>query len=113
MGFRSVSDLLTAEIAEDGLEVRSMAPSYMQRGGSPCPYDRFLCTKFGIYAASLFEQGIFGVTVALRDNQMTHNLLSGMADKSKLVAPNDQTVQLARKMGISFGDTDPTDYYKK
>ena len=113
LGYRSVSDLLQAALADIGMDVRSMAPSYMQRGGSPCPYDRFLCTKFGIYAASLFEQGIFGVTVALQDNEMTHNLLSSMADKSKLVSPNDQTVQLARKMGISFGDTNPTDYYKK
>ena len=113
LGYRSVSDLLQASLADIGMDVRSMAPSYMQRGGSPCPYDRFLCTKFGIYAASLFEQGIFGVTVALQDNEMTHNLLSSMADKSKLVSPNDQTVQLARKMGISFGDTNPTDYYKK
>lgn len=32
---------------ETGVEVRVTVPGHTQRGGSPCPYDRVLCTRLG------------------------------------------------------------------
>ena len=33
------------------MEVRVTVPGHTQRGGSPCPYDRVLCTRLGSAAA--------------------------------------------------------------
>ena len=38
-----------------GIETRICVPGHMQRGGSPCPYDRVLATQFGSYAAKMVE----------------------------------------------------------
>lgn len=34
-------------------DVRITVPGHMQRGGSPCPYDRVLATRLGSYAAQM------------------------------------------------------------
>ncbi|MGI5889072.1 MAG: 6-phosphofructokinase [Oscillospiraceae bacterium] len=112
-GYRNVAELIEGALVKEGIETRTLVPGYMQRGGSPCAYDRFLCTKFGVYAANLFDEGVFGVTVALKNNEVTHNLLSSVAGKTKFVPKDDQSVKLAKTMGITFGDKTPGDTYKK
>ena len=81
-----------------------MVPGHIQRGGSPCAYDRVLSTQFGVYAADLIAKGIFGVTVAMDDHHVVHNALSDVAGKTKLIPENCQMVRVARNMGICFGD---------
>ena len=39
-------------------EVRVSVLGYIQRGGSPSPYDRILGTRFGVAAVDLIAQGI-------------------------------------------------------
>ena len=87
-----------------GQETRLVILGHIQRGGSPSAYDRLLSTKFGVYAAQLYNSRIFGVTVAEKRNQITHNNLADIAGISKLVSPTDETVLMAKRMGISFGD---------
>ena len=79
-------------------------PGHIQRGGSPSAYDRVLATQFGVHAAQLIEKGEYGVSVALAGNTITHNPLNEIAGVPKLVPPDHQMVQVARDMGISFGD---------
>ena len=46
--YPSVSYEVADRISERlGLEVRVAVPGHTQRGGSPCPYDRVLCTRLG------------------------------------------------------------------
>lgn len=85
-------------------DTRVVVPGHILRGGSPCAYDRVLSTRFGAYAARLVKDKVYGVTVALRDNQIVHNPLSGVAGKTKKVDPDCQLVQTARQIGIKFGD---------
>lgn len=87
-----------------GQETRLVTLGHIQRGGSPSAYDRLLSTKFGVYAAQLYNSRIFGVTVAEKRNQVTHNNLADIAGIPKLVPPTDETVLMAKRMGISFGD---------
>lgn len=48
----SVSYEIAAQILEKtGQEVRVTVPGHTQRGGSPCPYDRVLASRFGTEAA--------------------------------------------------------------
>ena len=67
------------------MEARAVIPGHIQRGGSPSAYDRVLSTQFGVHAAELIRDGIFGVSVALVGNTITHNPLSEIAGVPKLV----------------------------
>ena len=87
-----------------GVEARTVVPGHIQRGGSPSAYDRVLSTQFGVHAAELIRDEIYGVTVALKGNTITHNALKDIAGVPKLVPEDDQMVTIARNMGISFGN---------
>ena len=100
----TVSQRIAAQLQElAGVEARAVIPGHIQRGGSPSAYDRVLSTQFGVHAAELIRDGIFGVSVALVGNTVTHNPLSEIAGVSKLVPPDHQMVQTAKNIGISFG----------
>lgn len=86
------------------VEARTVIPGHIQRGGSPCAYDRALSTQFGVHAAELIRDGIFGVTVALKGNVVGHNLLKDVAGVPKPVPKDCQMVEFAREIGISFGE---------
>jgi len=101
----TVSQILSAYIQkEGGVEARAVIPGHIQRGGSPSAYDRVLSTQFGIHAAELIRADKYGYSIALKDGRITHNPLSEIAGKSKLVPPDHPMVQAARAIGISFAD---------
>ncbi|HSK69541.1 MAG TPA: ATP-dependent 6-phosphofructokinase [Candidatus Limnocylindria bacterium] len=103
--FLSVSQHIAGELARmTGVECRTVIPGHMQRGGSPCAYDRVLSTQFGVHAAQLIKQGRFGVTVALKGDEIGENDLEVIAGVPKPVNPADQIVLAARDINISFGD---------
>ena len=87
-----------------GVEARSVVTGHIQRGGSPSAYDRVLSTQFGVHAAELIRDGVYGVTVALKGNRIGHNPLKEIAGVPKLVPIDHQMVTIAKTMGISFGD---------
>ena len=87
-----------------GVQCRTVIPGHMQRGGSPCAYDRVLSTQFGVCAAQLIREGQFGVTVALQGSRITQNRLADIAGVPKPVDPESQIVKAARDINISFGD---------
>ena len=87
-----------------GVEARAVVPGHIQRGGTPSAYDRVLSTQFGVHAAELIKKDKYGYTVALVGNEIVHNKLSDVAGISKLVPEDHQMVDLARNIGISFGD---------
>ena len=104
-GYKQVSDQIAFFVEEKtGCETRVVVPGHLQRGGNPSAYDRVLSTRFGAYAARLIQEKKFGVTVAMKGNTVTENKLSEIAGKAKLVSPDDQMIQVAKDMGISFGD---------
>lgn len=103
--YHSVSYRIADKIEKaTGIEARVVIPGHYQRGGSPSPYDRVLATEFGAYAAQLIKSGMFGNTVALKDNKITHNSLESVAGKTKFVPSDCDMVRTARTMGVNFGD---------
>ena len=46
-------------------------------------YDRVLSTQFGVHAAELIRDEVYGMTVALQGNKIVHNKLSEVAGKTK------------------------------
>ncbi len=96
-----VAQLLRDEV---GVEARNVVPGHIQRGGIPSAYDRVLSTQFGVHAAELIKAGVFGVTVALKGNEVSHNLLNDVAGVAKPVPVDHQLIKTAKNIGICFGD---------
>ena len=64
---------LAKEIEEySGYECRATVLGYIQRGGSPTPEDRLLAARLGKYAVDLLHEGITGVAVGVRKNELTY-----------------------------------------
>ena len=104
-GFHGIAYRIAEQLQElAGVEARAVVPGHIQRGGTPCAYDRVLSTQFGVHAADLIKKDKYGYTVALVGNEIVHNKLSDVAGISKLVPEDHQMVDLARNIGISFGD---------
>lgn len=85
-------------------EIRITVPGHMQRGGSPCPYDRVLSTRLGAAAADMILDGDFGNMVGVRNNEIVRVPLSEVAGKLKYVDPESSIIKEAKMTGISFGD---------
>ena len=103
--YKTVAHRVAEQIQKaSGLETRAVVPGHIQRGGSPSPYDRVLSTRFGVHAAELIQDGIFGVSVAMSGDQVVHNPLRDVAGLTKLVPPHHQMIVTARSIGIRFGD---------
>ena len=103
--YPSISFKLADDITKKtGYEVRVTVPGHVQRGGSPDPFDRVLSTKLGAYAAQCIINEEYGIMVATVNNKIKKVDLAKSAGKLKMVDPEDQTVMLAKSIGISFGD---------
>ena len=88
---------------ETGFETRETVLGYIQRGGSPTPFDRNLATRMGGFATELISKGEFGKMVALQGNSIGAVNLSDVAGKLKLVTEDHDLVVQGQRMGICFG----------
>lgn len=86
-----------------GQEVRVTVPGHVQRGGSPCAYDRVLATRLGSKAAQLIMNKEFGYMVCVKNNQIDKVPLSEVAGKTKMVDPDSGIITQAKAMGICVG----------
>lgn len=85
------------------LEVRCTVLGHVQRGGSPCAFDRVLGTRLGSYAVQAAAEGNFGTMVALHTPRMTLVPLSELAGRVRTVPPDSQLIRCAESIGISMG----------
>ena len=103
--YPSVSYEIAEQIAKKtGIEIRITVPGHMQRGGSPCPYDRVLSTRLGAEAANLILKEQYGYMVGIINGKVKKVPLDEVAGKLKGVSPDDQLIEHAKLIGISFGD---------
>ena len=96
-----IADKIFKEI---GVEVRVTVPGHTQRGGSPCPYDRVLCTRLGSAAAKAIMDEDYGNMIAMVNGKTKRVPLGEVAGKLKIVDPDSQMIKEAKRTGISFGD---------
>ena len=87
-----------------GLETRVAVPGHMQRGGSPCAYDRVFASRLGSEAGRLILENDFGFMVGIRNREIVKVPLEDVAGKLKMVDPNASIIKEAKMLGISFGD---------
>ncbi|HNW28795.1 MAG TPA: ATP-dependent 6-phosphofructokinase, partial [Spirochaetota bacterium] len=85
------------------LEVRCTVLGHVQRGGSPCAFDRVLGTRLGSFAVQAAAEGKFGTMVALDTPLITLVPLSELAGKVRTVPVDSQLIRCAESIGISMG----------
>jgi 6-phosphofructokinase 1 len=86
------------------LETRAVILGYIQRGGTPTPYDRILATSFGFTALELLVSGVKDRLVVLKDGKLSSVPLSQVAGKIKTVPKNHPLIKAARAVNTCFGD---------
>lgn len=84
-------------------QMRETVLGYIQRGGTPSPFDRILATRFGSYAAHLIAKGEFGQMVAMQNGHVTHIPLEETEGKLNLVPQDHPLVKRAMDIGTCFG----------
>ncbi len=87
-----------------GIEVRMTSLGHVQRGGSPSPADRLLCTCLGAKAAELLAAGVYNVMVAMKGGECEPVDLKKVAGRKKTVPVDHPWVLTARQVGTCFGD---------
>ncbi len=102
-----------------GLESRCTVLGYMQRGGTPTPFDRVLSTKYGAKAMELALEGKFNVLTVLKDGKLDCVSLEDVVGDNKeigavqggteqsnvrIVTMDHDLVKTARNIGINLGD---------
>lgn len=87
-----------------GREVRVTVPGHMQRGGSPCPYDRVFASRLGSEAGALILKGEYGFMVGYKNREIVKVPLEDVAGKLKMIDPDASIIREAKLLGISFGD---------
>ena len=111
---------VAAELEElTGMPARTTVLGYVQRGGTPSPYDRVLSTKYGVKAMELALDGIYNVLVNYKDGKMGYSTLEEVVGENKVIGAasgntkesNIRTIQMdddliatARQIGICLGD---------
>jgi 6-phosphofructokinase 1 len=100
-----IGRLVAARIEEStGIEARATTLGYVQRGGTPCPFDRVLATSLGCRAAELAASGRWGRMAAWHGGKLTDVPLSEVAGGCRKVSRDDPFVAVARAVGTSFGE---------
>ncbi len=86
-------------------EARATVLGHTQRGGVTTGHDRVLSSRYGYAAVELAMQGKFGNIVALHGDKIGYASLEDViGQKTKNVDPNGELVQMAKALGICFGD---------
>ncbi|MBP3596195.1 MAG: ATP-dependent 6-phosphofructokinase [Clostridia bacterium] len=115
-----IGDKLANDLEElTGMVSRNTVLGYVQRGGTPTPFDRVLSTKYGIKAMELAMQGIFNVLVTYKGGEMGYVSLEDVVGNNKVVGAasgntkesnirkikmDDDLINVARHIGICLGD---------
>ncbi len=113
--YPSVSYEIGKRIEEKtGQEIRVTIPGHTQRGGSPCPYDRVLSTRFGAAAAQMIMERDYGKLVGIKNGEIVRIPLEEVAGKLKTVDPNASIIKEAKAVeSVSEINMSYTALYRK
>lgn len=89
---------------QTGVESRATTLGYVQRGGTPCAFDRVFATSLGWRAAALAREGRWGRMVSWTKGGLSDVGLEVAASGCRTVALDDPLLAVARSVGTSFGE---------
>ena len=115
-----IGEKVAQELEElTGLVSRCTVLGYVQRGGTPTPYDRVLSTKYGVKAMELAMQGIFNVLVTYKEGKISYTSLENVVGQNKEIGAasgntaksnirkiqmDDPLINTAKNIGINLGE---------
>ncbi len=100
-----IGAVVAAAIAErTGKESRACVLGHLQRGGSPTPLDRALCSLYGAAAVDFLAEGRVGTMVGFAGQRIVAVPLAEAVGKLKNVPPESALLRTARSLGICLGD---------
>ena len=115
-----IGEKVAEEIEEKtGMVSRCTVLGYVQRGGTPTPYDRVLSTKYGYKAMELALEGKFNNLVTLKNGVLDYVSLEDVIGENKEIGAksggtestsikrvpmDDDLIKVARNLEISLGD---------
>lgn len=79
-------------------EIRYTVLGYIQRGGRPTYLTRKIATIFGSKAVELLRNGIYGVMIGIKGDEIVYVPISEVVNNQKL--PNFEYLELIKKMSI-------------
>ncbi|MDD2228939.1 MAG: ATP-dependent 6-phosphofructokinase [Candidatus Cloacimonetes bacterium] len=97
---------LSQELKDAGcsIEIRETILGHLQRGGTPCAFDRILASQFGVKAFEMVMQQQWGQMVAYRHPNIVSVPIIDAIKEYNLVDTASDIVNTARGLGISLGD---------
>ena len=102
-----------------GMTTRNTVLGYVQRGGTPSPYDRVLSTKYGAKAMELALEGTFNVLVTMKNGKLGYVSLEDVVGNNKEIGAasgntkesnirkikmDDELIKTAKCIGIELGE---------
>ncbi len=87
-----------------GLEARTTSLGHVQRGGSPSPQDRHLCTLLGTRAGELLAEGRYNVMVAVRGSETVPVPLEEVSDGYRTVPADHPWIHAAELVETCMGN---------
>ena len=100
-----ISQILADEIqTQTGLETRWVMLGHVQRGGTPCAFDRVLATRFGHKAIQLAAMYEWNQLVVMHEGQTATVPIESVANKQRTIELDDPLVAMARALGTCMGD---------
>jgi len=98
-----VSEVLAHQIGErTGLECRATILGHVQRGGTPCAYDRILATQFGHHAVQLLAADELDRLVVMQQAEITSVPIAEVAGRQRTVPVDHPLIEACRAIGVSF-----------
>jgi len=86
-----------------GIESRATVLGYVQRGGTPSPFDRVFATRLGHRAAELVGAGSWGRMASWQKGRVTDVPIAEASRGPRPVPPDEPLLAVARGVGTSFG----------
>jgi phosphofructokinase-like protein len=87
-----------------GVEARATTLGYVQRGGTPCPFDRVFATSLGYKAARLVAEAGWGRMASWQKGCLADVAIKDIAGGCRKVDPDNVLLAVARAVGTSFGE---------
>lgn len=86
------------------IEARAVVLGHVQRGGTPCAFDRAIATQFGFHATEMLARGEYNRLVVVNRGKYGSVPIGEVANRQRVVSPDDDLVRAARAVGTGFGD---------
>jgi 6-phosphofructokinase 1 len=90
MDMKKPANIVAKYISEniENIDVRTVELGYLQRGGSPSAFDRFLAFKFGFAAIDSVKKGKMNIALGLRGFDVEDSPLTDKIKENKEIRPD-------------------------